>query len=134
MNGVAALRQVLIADAALTALVPATRIVAGVMPQGTALPAVSIASVSANNRNLPSPGVNRHVVERVQVTILAANYPSQKAIVAAAKKAAADTFPTVSGLSRVTIHAESNGPDFMNEGASIYLGSVDFRVTYSEAR
>lgn len=134
MNGVAALRQVLAADAALTALVPASRIVAGVMPQGTALPAVSITSVGANNRNLADPGANRHVSERVQATVLAANYPAQKAIMAAVTKAAADKFPTVSGLSAVTIHALSDGPDFMNEDASIYLGSIDFRITYLEQR
>lgn len=135
MNGVAALRSVLIADVGLTALVPAERIVAGVIPQGTALPAVSITSVSSVDRNLPSPGAKRHVTERVQATVLAANYSAQKAILAAVKAAAADQInPTVSGLSNVTIHTDSQGPDFMNEDASIYLGSTDFRVTFTEAR
>lgn len=135
MNGVVALRTVLIADAALTALVPATRIAAGVMPQGTALPAISLTSVSAVDRNLPSPGAYRHVSERVQATVLAADYPSQKTILAAVRKAAADKInPTVSGISRVTIHTENGGPDFMDEAASIYMGSIDFRVTFSEAR
>ena len=135
MNGVVALRSVLIADAALTALVPATRIAAGVMPQGTALPAISLTSVSTVDRNMPNPGTYRHVSERVQATVLAADYPTQKAILKAVKKAAADKIhPTVSGLSAVTIHTESGGPDFMDEAAAIYIGSIDFRVTFSEAR
>lgn len=134
MNGVVALRTLLIADATLTALVPVERIVAGVMPMGTTLPAVSITSVSSVDRNLPSPSATRHVTERVQATVLASDYPEQKEILAAVKAAAADTFPTVSGISNVTVHTDSQGPDFMNEDASIYLGSQDFRVTFTEAR
>ncbi len=134
MNGIKALRQVLIADAALTALVPATRIAAGVLPLDTALPAISVSSIGSNDRNLPSPGTYRHVSERVQVTVMAATYPSQKAILKAVRHAAADQFPTVSDINAVTIHTETAGPDFMDEAASIYLGSQDFRVTFSETR
>lgn len=134
MSGVIAVRQVLVANAALTTLVPAGRIGAGVLPQGTPLPGISLESVSANDRNLPNPGVTRFVVERVQVTILANDYDSVQAILQAVRKAAADTFPTVAGLMRVTIHTESTGPDFMNEQASIFMRSQDFRVTYSQAR
>ncbi len=134
MNGVAAVRQVLIADAALIALVPATRIAAGVLPLDTALPAISVSSIGSNDRNLPSPGTYRHVSERVQVTVMAATYPSQKAILKAVRHAAADQFPTVSDINAVTIHTETAGPDFMDEAASIYLGSQDFRVTFSETR
>jgi hypothetical protein len=134
VNGVVALRTVLIADVALIALVPAARIAAGVMPQGTALPAISITSVSTNDLNIPNPATTRMVTERVQVTVMAGTYPEQKTILAAVKRAAADTRPTVSGIANVTIHTENTGPDFMNDGASIYLGSLDFRVIYNETR
>lgn len=133
MNGVAAVRSVLVADAALTALVPSARIGSGVLPQGTALPAISVTSVSANDLNIPSPGDTRFVTERVQVTVLASSYPQQKQVQAAVKKAAADQFyPTVSGITGVTIRTDSQGPDFMSEEASIYMGSSDFFVRYSE--
>lgn len=133
-DGVAAVRQLLVAYAPLTALVPAARIQAGVLPIGTTLPAVSIMSVSKVDRNLPNPDTYRHVVERVQVTVMAANYVSQKSVLAAVRKAAADKFPTVSGIIRATVHTESAGPDFMDAEASIHMGSQDFRVTFSEAR
>lgn len=133
-DGVAAVRQLLVANAPLLALVPAARIQAGVLPIGTALPAISIASVSKNDRNIPSPGANRHVSERVQVTAMASTYPSQKQVLAAVKKAAADKLPTVAGLIGVTVHTEVAGPDFMDADASIYIGTQDLRVTYSEAR
>ena len=134
MEGVAALRQILVANAALTALVPETRIQAGDMPEGTILPAISLARVSSVDRNLPNPGTNRHVRDRVQVNVMASTYPQHRVVLAAVRAAAADQFPTVSGLLRVTIHTDGAGPDFMNEAASIYLGSQDFIVTYSEAR
>jgi hypothetical protein len=136
-DGVATLKQLLHADATLLALVPAARIQAGVLPQGTALPTISITSVSKVDRNLMSPDTYRHVAERVQVTVHASTYPSQKAVLRAVRKAAADKFPTVSGLVNVTVHTDSAGPDFMIketdfESASIYIGSQDFKVTYSE--
>lgn len=132
MNGVATIRQLLVGHANLTALVPATRIAAGPLPQGTALPAISIALISSTDRNIPNQGTTRHVSERVQVTILAANYPSQRAVLAQVKAAAASKFPTVSGISNVTVHTDGRGPDFMDEGATIYMGTQDFRVTFTE--
>lgn len=134
MNGVAVIRQLLTANGALTALMPASRIAAGILPQGTALPALSIMLISSVDRNIPTPGVRRRVTDRVQVTVLAANYPAQRQILAAVKKAAADTMPTVSGISEVVVHTDSTGPDFMDDKATIYMGSQDFRVTYNEVR
>lgn len=134
MNGVAAIWQQLSAHAGLTALVPASRISAGVLPQGTVLPAISIMSVSAVDRNIPSPGAVRHVAERVQVTVMDKTYPSLKAVMAQVKKAGADQMPTVAGISIVTVHTDGIGPDFMNEEASIYMQPIDFKVTYLETR
>lgn len=134
MNGVIALRQLLVASGAVTALVPTARIAAGVLPQGVALPAISITSVSSVDRNIPNPGANRHVRERVQVTVMASTYPSLKAILAAVKGAAADTMPAVSGITDVVVHTDGAGPDFMDEDASIYLGTQDFAVRFSETR
>ena len=39
MNGVIVVRSLLVADIGVTALIPAARIVAGIIPQGTSLPA-----------------------------------------------------------------------------------------------
>ena len=134
MNGVAAIRQLLASHAGLIALVPAARIVTGLLPQGTGLPAISIMSVSAVDRNLPSPGTNRHVVERVQVTVMAANYPNLKAVMTQVKKAGADQMPAIAGIADVVVHTDGMGPDFLNEEASIYLQPIDFRIDYTETR
>lgn len=133
MNGVHAIRSVLVADAALTNLVPASKIAAGVLPQGTAAPFITLQSISSFDRNIPAPGAKRFVTERVQVSVVAKTYDQQQIIMAAVKKAAADKInPTVPGISNATIHTDSKGPDGINDDASLYIGSQDFRVKYSE--
>ncbi len=135
MSGVVALRSVFLSDDALIVLVPSTSIGAGVLPQDTPLPGIALESVSSGDRNIPNPGGHVHVTDRVQATILAKSYDSLLAIRKAVRRAVWNNrFPTIAGLLNVTVHTISAGPDFMNEDASIYLGSHDFRVTYSEAR
>lgn len=135
MDGVAAVRSVLLADAAMMGLVPAASLVAGMLPLGFALNAVSIQSVSKVDRNIPAPGAARHVRERVQVTVHARNYPQQKELLRAVRHAAADRInPVVVGISAVTIHTDSAGADFVSEDAAIWMGTQDFLVTYTEQR
>lgn len=134
MDGVSAVRAVLIADAALIALVPATRIMAGVLPQGSALPGITLQSVSMNDRNIPNPGGTRHVQERVQATIIAKTDVSRTAVKLALRKACDAKYPTVSGVTRATVHLGSGGPEFMNEEASQFLATQDLMTTYSVQR
>lgn len=132
MNGVAAIRSLLVANGALTALVPAARISAGDLPQDVSLPAISIDHISGVDRNIPAPGATRHVTDRVQVSVLAASYVSLKSVQAAVKAACADEMPTVSGISAVVVHTEGQGPDFRDEANSIRMGTQDFRVSYTQ--
>ena len=134
MNGVIAVRSLLVADTGLTALVSEARIAAGTLPQGTVLPAISLMSVSSVDRNIPAPGPKRRVTERVQVTVLARTYPETKAILAAIRTAAADQKPAIDGLTDVTVHTDSAGPDFLDEETGIHMQSQDFRVAFNEAR
>ena len=134
MNGVIAVRSLLVADTGVTSLVPVARIAAGMLPQGTDLPAISLMSVSSVDRNVPAPGAKRRVTERVQVTVLARTYPEVKAIIAAARQAAADRMPTIDGLFDVTVHTDSAGPDFLDEDTGIHMQTQDFRVSFNEAR
>ena len=134
MNGVIAVRSLLVADTGLTSLVSVARIAAGMLPQGTDLPAISLMSVSSVDRNVPAPGAKRRVTERVQVTVLARTYPEVKAIIAAVRQAAADQMPTIDGLFDVTVHTDSAGPDFLDEETGIHMQTQDFRVSFNEAR
>lgn len=134
MNGVIAVRTLLVTDNGMTALVPPARIAAGMLPQGTDLPAISLMSVSSVDRNIPAPGPKRWVTERVQVTVLAATYRQVKAILAAVRKAAADQMPIIDGLFDVTVHTDSAGPDFLDEETGIHMQTQDLRVSFNEAR
>ena len=134
MNGVIAVRTLLVTDTGMTALVPPARIASGMLPQGTDLPAISLMSVSSVDRNIPAPGPKRRVTERVQVTVLAATYRQVKAILAAVRKAAADQMPTIDGLFDVTVHTDSAGPDFLDEETGIHMQTQDLRVSFNEAR
>ena len=134
MNGVIAVRSLLVADTGVTSLVPVARIAAGMLAQGTDLPAISLMSVSSVDRNVPAPGAKRRVTERVQVTVLARTYPEVKAIIAAVRQAAADRMPAIDGLTDVTVHTDSAGPDFLDEETGIHMQTQDFRVSFNEAR
>lgn len=134
MNGVIAVRLLLVGDTGVTALVPPARIAAGMLPQGTDLPAISLMSVSSVDRNIPAPGPKRRVTERVQVTVLAATYRQVKTILAAVRKAAADQMPAIDGLYDVTVHTDSAGPDFLDEETGIHMQTQDLRVSFNEAR
>ena len=134
MNGGIAVRTLLVTDTGMTALVPEARIAAGMLPQGTDLPAISLMSVSSFDRNIPAPGPKRRVTERVQVTVLAATYRQVKAILAAVRKAAADQMPTIDGLFDVTVHTDTAGPDFLDEETGIHMQSQDLRVSFNAAR
>jgi hypothetical protein len=134
MNGVIAVRTLLVTDTGMTALVPEARIAAGMLPQGTDLPAISLMSVSSVDRNIPAPGPKRRVTERVQVTVLAATYRQVKAILAAVRRAAADQMPTIDGLFDLTVHTDTAGPDFLDEETGIHMQSQDLRVSFNEAR
>lgn len=133
MDGIAAVRVALGTFPALTALVPTDNIQAGDLPAGATLPAISLATISRTERQPLKFGDKRHVIERVQATIHAPDIPTQKQIEKALRRAAAaNRFPTVPGIERVTIHTDGAGPDGMNETASIYRGAQDFIVTFNE--
>ena len=133
MNGVAVIYALLTNNAPVVAIVPATRISAGVLPTGTAIPAISITQVSSVDRNIPVTGAKRRVFDRVQATVMARSYPELRAVLAAAKKACADAMPSVSGVTEVSVLTDGAGPDFMDAEAKFYLGSQDFLVTYNQA-
>ena len=134
MSGVIVVRSLLAGETRVTALVPPARIAAGMLPQGTDLPAISLMSVSSVDRNISAPGPKRRVTERVQVTVLAATYRQVKAILAAVRRATADQMPTIDGLFDVTVHTDTAGPDFLDEETGIHMQSQDLRVSFNEAR
>jgi hypothetical protein len=132
-TGVAAVRHLQATNAPLLATVPATRIMAGVLPQGVALPAIGITQVSATRRQAValSSGATRLVTARVQVTIMASTYPALRALATLVHAALPATRGTV-GTAKVDglVHA-GDGPDFLTE-EGIHQTSLDFIVRTHE--
>lgn len=131
MSDVKAVRHLLATHAPLLAVVPAARILAGALPQGVELPAISVTHISTQRRHTVAPGVSAFCTARVQVTVLAATYPSQKAVLALVRAALPRSRGTVNGVKVDSILSDTEGPDFTNE-AGVFLGSHDFIVHFSE--
>lgn len=133
-DGVATILQLLAADSGVTALVPVgaspPRLAAGVIAQGALLPWLSVICIASTDRNIPSPGATRHVNDLVQVTCAVKTYPEIRSLMDAVRLACADKFPTVSGISNVTVHTAGAGPDGMDAQARYYMKTQDFRVRY----
>jgi len=131
MNGTAAVLALLTNNDALTALLPAGRIMAGVLPQGTALPAIAVTPVSSTDLQFVPADAERFTTERVQVTVMAATFPSLQEVLAAARASGDAKAPIVAGISNVVVRSDGQGPWFMSEDAAIHIGTQDFRVSFS---
>lgn len=131
MSGPAVIRYLLANAAPVTAQVPATRIVSGLLPMKTALPAISVTQISGVER-LPvdMPASGRFRTDRVQVTVLAKTYPSAKTILELARAACANVAGTVNGVAVDSILPDGVGPDFQDADAEICEQSRDFLVRW----
>ena len=130
MSDAKAVRYLLANDATLTAQVPATRIRIGVLPHGIGLPAIAVTHVSTVRPQMVNTA-SKLCVSRVQVTVMAADYESQKDVLALVRAALPRSRGTVDGIAVDSILIDTEGPDFTDE-AGLYMGSIDYRVTYTE--
>jgi len=130
MSGVAILRYMLANNAPLTAIVSSNKIIAGVVPLNTALPAVSIRQISGQEYQTIKRGTNQLVTERIQVTALASTYPSQKSILNLIRTALPATWGTVNGFVVDSITPDIDGPDLYYDEPDIFEQSIDFIVRF----
>lgn len=132
MSAVKVIRALLVADAATLAIAPASSIIAGVLPQGSALPALAITEVSRTDRNILSPGSHARSTARVQVTVFTTSYPAQKTLLQAVRHACRDKRGTVAGVPGVAVLLDGTGPDFNDSDTGFYMQTQDFMVGYTE--
>jgi len=133
MSGTAIVRYLLANDASLIAAVPAVKIMAGVIPLNTVLPAISVMQVSGVPRNTVAmaSGATVLVTDRVQITVMASTYPSQKSILALVRSALPVSRGTVNGFTVDSILPDSDGPDFFDAGLTIHMQSMDVMVIFT---
>lgn len=130
MSGVAIIRYKLANAAALTAVVPTARIQAGVLPQGTALPCISVTQVSGVPLNYVAASSGLHT-DRVQITVDAASYPQVRQILALCRAALPYTRGTVNSIACDSIVPDIEGPDGFDDLLKSYFQSQDYIVTWS---
>jgi len=124
-------RTLLAAHAPLLAVVPGARIFAGVIPQGTAAPAIAVTHVSTGRPQMVG-AASGLAVSRVQVTVHADTYPRLRQVLGLVRAAVPRRPGTVSSTSVVHILPDTEGPDFTND-AALYFGSQDFIAAFVDA-
>lgn len=129
-GGVKAIVHLLSNNSDLNAVVPATRIMAGPLPQGATLPALAITQVSGTVRHHVAATSVLFRTDRVQVTVLAKTYASQRNVLELVRAAIPRSRGTVHSVNVDSILLELEGPDFTND-AGVYMGSVDYVINYN---
>lgn len=130
MSGVSVIRYTLANNAALIAVVPATKIMAGVLPLNIVFPAISIKQISGNTKKFIKQGSAQYVTERIQVTVLATTYAQQRSILTLIKTALPSVRATVNSVVVDSISQDFTGPDLYNDDPVIFEQSVDYFVNY----
>ena len=141
MSGVAVIRYLLANASAVTAVVPAARIMAGDLPLNTVMPAISIVQISSVPRNTVKMGeASVQHTERVQVSVLfkgpqgspaGAGYPGVRSLLKLVLAACPHTRGTVNGISVDSIVPDLEGPDLSDYATALYSGSRDFFVRWN---
>lgn len=129
--GVKAVRYLLAQNAPLTAVVRDDEIMAGPLPQGIPMPAISVKQVSRVEPQMVDARGGL-VQYRVQVTVMASRYPQLRQVLDLVRAALPRTRGTVSGISVDALIPDTEGPDFADEESGIFFGSHDFMVTCAE--
>ena len=132
MSDVKVIRYLLANNTALTNVVAATKIMPGVIPQGTTLPAIAVSHISTVRAKEVAKGATEYCTSRVQITVQTKDYPTQKSILALVRAALPRTRGTINGVSVDRVMHEIDGPDWRDDDAGIFMGSVDYIVGFNE--
>src|SRR3990167_754410 len=137
MIGVSAIRFLLANNAAVLAVVPAARIVAGDLPINAVMPAISIRQVSSMPYNtIKTNEANKPHADRVQVTVFRKaepddrGYPGLKTLLNLVLAACPSQYSTVNGISIQSITPDIEGPDLPIPELALFTRSRDFIVKF----
>lgn len=136
MSGAAAVNHLLSNSAGLIAEVPAARVLTTpTLPLGTALPAITITSISRSEHLTVSMAKvsKRYQVERVQVMVHTTNQAKLPTILELVRRALPNTRGAVNTVNVDGILPDLVGPDLSQPEAGIFAQSRDFIVRWSTA-
>lgn len=132
MSGVAIVRYLLANNSNLIAQVPASRIMAGVLPIDTVLPAINVLQIDGIIRNtVYVDDAAKFFIDRVTVTVEAKTYATQKSLLALIRAALPLSRGLINGFNCDSILADTIGPDSFDPDLPAYIQSQDFIVKYN---
>lgn len=132
MSAVKVIRYLLANNSPLNVVVPADKIMAGKLPQGIVLPAISIMHIVTTRRRQVRPTTTEFCTSRIQVTVNAPNYPDMSAVLLLIRAALPNTKGLVAGVKLDCILPDSDGPDFGEDEIGSCLRSKDYIVMFNE--
>ena len=126
------IRTLLMNASGVTALV-STRCYPPPLPQGVAFPALAVEHISTT----PLPTLDASapyglVQSRIEVTVLAKDYVTQKSVLEEVRKACDYQRGTIAGVNVASVLRDSVGPDIRDDDMQIFRQSIDFLVTLRE--
>ena len=130
MSGVAIIRSILANNGNLVSAVTSDKIIAGVAPINTSLPAVTVTQISGIEYQLIKQVGVQLVSDRVQVTVLATSYVQQKQLLELIRSALPTTRGTVNGFVVDSIVRQIDGPDLYSDDPVMYEQSIDYIVRF----
>lgn len=117
-------------NANLIVAVPAAKIFSGVIPVNTALPAIVVKHIDDVEAKAINAAGDKRITARVQVTVQALTYATQKSILELIRIALAGTYSSVNNVVVYGISSEGSGPDLYDADAGIYEQSRDFLISW----
>jgi hypothetical protein len=136
MSGVLIVHALYAASSPLIARVANANIWDEEVPQGKALPAISLLTISGVDRKRLAAGSSRRMMERIQATGLFNDAEERLEIMPLMMKPCSEvqvaTITGLTGLTGITVRMAGRGPDFTDE-AERRIGSWDFMVSWNEA-
>jgi len=119
-------------NAPLLAAVPAASMYPGIVAQGVPLPAVGVSFIDAVEIETIDAQAYALKQARISVTVHAADYPTQKAVLALVRTAMRYQRGVIAGVPVASIVGAGDGPDLRDDDPPIYRQSLDFLVTFTE--
>ncbi len=129
MTGADIIGALLTADAAVLDVVAVDRIKEDRLPDGVALPAILVRTVSSVDRQPLKRGAVERQVDRVSVTVRAVSVRDRKDVIRRIRECCTGRTGDISGALRVSVLSAGLGPSLIGPGDT-FEQTQDFKVSF----
>jgi hypothetical protein len=129
MSGEKVIYNLLSTNTALNAVVPVARMYAGVIPIGSAYPALCYNLVSSSD-NTAIGLTTMKSATRIQVTAVATTYPAVKSLADKIRVACNLKRGTFNGIVTDSVIMDNIGADYRDDETGVFYSTVDFNIVH----